>query len=519
MAKKLGILLFLFFLYIFLHQFYSPRVSAFGCFDDCANFVAGYFLTKGKTLYSQVSFDHQPLMAHLSYLVQTFFHPINIYQLVLHHRQLVMVFGFLMNALFILRFGLVGLGFSLFYEFSKFYLFGDRFLAEGLIVYTLVYLTGLVWQKFQKRKIYFVDYILTAIFAWFVIFMRETFVPLAIILFILILWGKPFNKAKKISLGVFLALVFFILLTIPPKEYFLQVGYNFWTTFIYEKQSGDLLGWGILKPFFYPFILFFGGKWNLFRHLLVGLGSVFLLLFFCFYRKTELLAIIIFLLGLANIRVVQPGRIFYDAFHMLPWYGMFVFIINLLVVEVIKVKKGIGILFSIFLVCLFIYFLASPKLWIYEKIDPHGEFITNFGKELHVGEVVKVLSTQADTLFLDGFDDLIYWQADRLSSYKYSWYTGVMPQIPKFREARWEMFKNYPPDFYYGTCPDKKVEIWTMPKEFIGGYQQLYSEGKPTCLYVKKTKIPLISKERWKKAKELGYELPSKQYGNDVSKW
>lgn len=115
---------------IFLYQIYFPRVNAFGCFDDCFNYLGGYFLSKGKILYSQIFFNHQPLMAYLSQFIQLNLKLISIYDLLLKHRQTVFLFGILMDALLILRFGLAGLGFTFFYEFFKFYLFGDRFLQK-----------------------------------------------------------------------------------------------------------------------------------------------------------------------------------------------------------------------------------------------------------------------------------------------------------------------------------------------------------------------------------------------------
>lgn len=502
--RTLTLLAILCFSYIILYTIYSPRVNAFGCFDDCFNYVAGYFLLKGKSLYSEIFFNHQMLAAYISYLIQLFSQPSNIYELVLRHRQFVFLFSFLINALIVWRFNLAGLGFVLFYEFSKFYVFGDRFLAEALIVYPLVYMTGLIWFKFNKRKIYSFEYILSGVFTWFVVFMREPFIPLALLIYFLIVWEKPLRtKMKKISLSVFATLTFLALAFTPLPEYIFNV--------VTINLKTRPFPFAMMKTFFYPIYLFFGGEWNIFRHFILSLDSLFLillLLLLLFYKRIKLIGIIILLLGFANFRVVNPGRIFYEAFHMLPWYGMFILILFLMLSEVYKYKRKIGLLFSTLLVFLFAYIIFSPQSFIHDEVNPHEEFITNFGNELQVGEVVKSLSDPGDTLFLDGFDDLIYWQADRLSTYKYSWYTSVMPRIPKYSQARLDMFADDPPDFYYGTCPGKEVPSWMMPENIRDEYQQLYSSGKPTCLYVRKAKIPQISKERWEKARESLYELP-----------
>src|SRR5579871_1635124 len=122
-----------------LYKIYIPRINAFGCFDDCNNFMGGYFLLHGKRLFSEIFFNHAPGMAYISYLIQSLFHPRNLYELILRHRQFVILFGFFGNLFLLLRFGWKASGFIILYELSKFYLFGDRFLAEAIIVYPIVY--------------------------------------------------------------------------------------------------------------------------------------------------------------------------------------------------------------------------------------------------------------------------------------------------------------------------------------------------------------------------------------------
>src|SRR3989344_5269199 len=139
-------------LYAILYQIYIPRVNAFGCFDDCFNYVGGFFIANGKHIYSDFFFNHQPIPAFLSYVVQTLTNPINIFDLVLRHRQFLMLFGLLFNALLIIRFRLPAFLFIIIFELSKFYVFGDRFLAEGIIVYPIVYLAGLTLLKLSNDK-------------------------------------------------------------------------------------------------------------------------------------------------------------------------------------------------------------------------------------------------------------------------------------------------------------------------------------------------------------------------------
>lgn len=503
--------LFLIPVYVILYKIYMPRVNAFGCFDDCFNYVAAYFILDGKKLYSEIYFNHQFLIAYISAAVQYLSHPENIYELVLRHRQLLLLFSFLFNFLLIKRFLFPGILFVLFYEFNKFYIFGDRFLAESFVIYPLVYMVGLVWNKMHKKQLYFFDYLFSGVSTYFIIFMREPHTLIALFLFAAILFGKPFSKAKRIGLVCFVILTIITLLSLPLKDYILSIVVHAQDIAVSESGQSNLRGVWLLKIFFYPFFLLFGGEWNIFRQLLIGLSSIFL--FLCGYMifvKRQLFPIIVifFALGLSNIRVVPPGNIFYAAFHMIPWYGMFVFLIFLITQEAYRYQKKLALGLWIFLIGLFFYIFFQPSHFIYEKMDPHFEFITNYGKELQTGEVIRILSKPSDTLFLDGFDDLIFWQAKLASSYKYSWYTSRMPSIDVYSKARLEMFQKNPPDFYYGTCPKDTMATHIMPSFVRKDYIQINSLGKPTCVYIHKTKISDISKDQWRKANEFLFDTP-----------
>ncbi len=499
--KKLVLLAILIVSYIVLYKIYIPRVNAFGCFDDCFTFSAGYFLGKGKILYSQIFYNHQLLPAYLSLLIQNFIHPQNLFELVLRHRQTLFFFGFLFNLLLLIRFGFPAFLFSIFFEFTKFYIFGDRFLAEGILVYPLSYLVFLSWEKLQKAKLKKYDLILAAIFSWAVVFLREAFIPIAVILFIYILSPFKFQKHKIIPISIFLVLCALTLLSVNPKDYFFElvtVNQGFFT------KEPD-----ILKSLFYPLEILLRDKLNLFNFVLAGIDILFLfsLLYLLFKRKWEALLLFVPLV-LSNLRVVEPGRIFYDSFHMIPFYGIFLSATFILVNEIKKENKKLGITLLFLALLIFVFFTSSPRVFFREKIVEHEEFITNYGTILQSGLVFKNLSSPGDTLFVDGFDEVIYWAANLPSTYKYSMYTSLMPNFSIYRKERIEMFRKNPPNFYYGSCPKETNPERLMPQEAKNLYVRLDSFGKPSCIFVKKDKLKDISEFQWKKAKELGFELP-----------
>lgn len=505
------ILIFLIPFNYFLYKIFSVRSLSFGCFDDCANYMAGYFMLHGRELYSEIFYNHIMGMAWLSFAIQKFHDSINIYDLVLTHRQAIMFFAFIFDLLIIKRFKWAGLLFVIFYETSKFYVFGDRFLGESLVIYAAVYLAGVVWEKFHKKKISVFDFILSGVLAWFIIFMREPYVPLALFLYMLILWGKIVKK-KVYSIVIFLGLLLITAInTNLSAFYFNIIIVSSQTILKSEVESSRLLGEGILGIFLYPLFLLFGGKWNTFRMFEVSLSIVFFLglLFEFFKNKKRLLVILmILILALANIRVTSAGTVFFEAYHMMVWFGLFIFITVLLTLDVIKNNVKIGI--SLFLIIFAGWWIAvfSPSSYLYDKIDLQEQLLTNFGTVMNVGNVVRELSNPENTLFLDGSDDIIYWQSKRNSPYKYSWYTSVMPAIHLYADARLEMFKENPPDFYYDFCSDYALKNPSLPKFVQDLYQRLNYNGKPSCLYVLKTKVPEIKSLQWQKAKEGFFELP-----------
>ncbi len=503
--KRGGLILALFILacfYIVLYKIYMPRINAFGCFDDCNNFMGGYFLLHGKRLFSEIFFNHNPLMAYLSFLVQLVTHPQNLYELILRHRQALLLFSFLCNLILLIRFGPPALAFALFYELTKFYLFGDRFLAEAFIVYPLVYLVGLVLFKLKNKQITLLDYLASGVLVWFIVFMREPYVPAALLVFMYLLWNKKNVQKSIISLGIFIVLSLTTILLHDLKEFY----FNVVTVNLVLVSSGPYL-----KIFSYPIQIFFGGEWGYFRYLLVSFNTLFVIssLYLLSKKQWKVVFFTWVILGLANVRYVEPGKAFYSAFHLLCWYGIFLFISFTFVSYIHQYSKKVSSILMLGYLGILLFHIFSPLSFLQSKPDPHLELITNYGGPIQVGIVINSLSTPANTLFLDGFDDIIYWQAQRVSPYKYSWYTSLMPNYQKYTDERITMFRKSPPDFYYGSCPKEIYSIKLLPDFIKNDYVRLYSDNKPTCLWIKKTKLSSISAQQWTKAKENYYYLPN----------
>ncbi len=487
-------------LWIFLFPVYRSRVPAFGCFDDCFNYMGGYFLNSGKRLYSEIFYNHQPVMAYLSAAIQRIGAPDSLYGLILQHRMAGIGWAVLWDALLTVRFGWVGLGFSMFYEMTKGHVFGDRFLAEAFIVYPLVYLTGLVFAQRRKQRLSALEYAGAAAGAWFVIFSREPYVPLALVLFVLLWWPARRLRAGKLSAALFLTASAVTVLVHPVYDYFFQVvAVNAQTVAAGEIGQKNLLGAGIFNIVLYPAAVFFGGKWNLFRTIEIGVAVIFWSAFFLDSRKWKTkipgTMVLFLILGLANIRPVPAGTIYYEAFQHLVGYGMLIAVTLFLLQSISGIFSGV----KRFLVGLFALVVISallfPQSYLHDRVDRNAEFTQNYSVYYVTGEVVKQLSAENDTLFPDGLDDLIYWQANRHSPYPFAWYTSVMHEFDVYKNARLAMFQNNPPDFYYGNCRDSEL-LTKLPSYAEDVYLRFLWQGKPTCLYVHREMYERISREK-----------------------
>lgn len=498
-------------LWVFLRSVYRDRISAFGCFDDCFNYMGGYFLLSGKRLFSEIFFNHMPLMAYISAAIQHFTKPESLYMLIYEHRMALIYFFIAADVLLIARFGLIGFGFALLYETTKGFLFGERFLAEAIIVYPIVYLFGLAWERLRGRKIARLEIILSAILAWFVVFSREPYIPLALILFGVIIWPVK-NVWNRLAIGFFLLLCATSILFHDPSEFWFNVvTVNKLSVAATEATANNLAGIGIMQIFLYPFFLFFGGSWNLFRVVETTVGALFLLaglLLTWQVPRSRLRVVYSFvLLGIANIRSVAAGDLYYGAFHHIQWYGLMIFAVLLFFQDLWRQTRVR--LYALFGIVIFgaitVWAVASPQSYLHENVDRQTEFTTNYAQYYTVGEVVRRLSDFNDSLFLDEWDDLIYWQAKRLSPYRYSWYTSVMPQFETYRAAREDMFANTPPTFYYGRCSQAIGSALSLPEDKSAEYVRLMQKSKPSCLWIHRAKLSTISSDQWQSVVEFQY--------------
>lgn len=488
--------------FVFITYFIFQRMGGFGCFDDCFNFGGGYFLLKGQTIYKDFFFNHGFIAAYISAFIQ-YISPLDFIQgIIISHRIFIYAFSFGFGLLLITRFRQPAFLTLIFYEALKFYTFGDRFLAESMVIYPLIYLTFLAWEKLNKRSILSIDYLLTGVFAWFIIFSREVYAPLTLFLFLVILFGKTHIKPKFYSFLIFTLLTFIPFIFIPIDSFFTNV-------FIYNKnQIGHEFERSTNSPIFiifYPFIVFLKGQWNVLRQAEVFFSFVFLItgIFYSIKLRRIGFLVLFIILALANIRPTEPGFIFYQAYHMNIWLGLLITSTFLIIFELINLRPKMTRYLLVPFLFIFAFLFFSKFYFINEKVDKVQEFNLSYSQYHVYSEVIKKLANPEDTLYLEEKDEVIYPLANLQTPYKYNWYTSFMPTIDIYKTERDKMMKNSLPDFYYDAC----ILIERKQKDPTA-YTRINIYDKPSCLLIKNDKVKMIDKNKWDSVLYLGFTPP-----------
>ncbi len=506
-AKKKEAILFLLWIVfsVFFGYIYFKKSVSFSFIDEWNNIIAAYFLLQGEKLYSSIFFNHQILIVYISFLIQKFLDPHNLYKLILFHRLFVIFFSTVMAGLLTYRFRFKGLVIFILFESIKYYLFGNLFLAESLIVYSVIYLFYLNLLKLDSIKLKNFDYILSGIFVWFIIWMREPYIPLALILYGFILFNKNNKKEKIISIITFFFLSLCTFLSVDSLDFVYQVIIlNSETIAAAEARSSNIFGVGILKIIFYPLVIFIEGKLNLFRVTTMALSAFFLCeISILFKNKLKLILFILVVLALAGIRIITPGIQFYEAFHMMIWYGCLITscVYLLQYVEDKKIFLILGILVSIIV-------LVSPLQLLIQKTDRNKDFNYNYAQFSSMGSLIKSLSARGDTLFVEGWDSLVYEEAKLPSSYQYNIFYPVVFSLNTFNSERRSMFEKNAPSFYYSVnvCNTPLAKS-SIEEDIKKKYIQVYFTTKPTCLLIKKTKLEEMNAVQLKILHNKGFHI------------
>ncbi len=496
-------------LYALLYKIYIPRVNAFGCFDDCFNFLGGYFLNQGKEIFTDFFYNHQPGMAYVSAFIQWLTKPDSIPELVLRHRQFIFGICLLSTLVLFLRFKTPIILTTLLYEPFKFYVFGDRFLAESILGYLLIYMVGVFIQAYSgKFKKY--DLVVFPLLSSFIIFLREPFIPVS-----LLLMGAYLVLLIRTKRNFIPTLLFFIApLTLHLTYNFADYYLNLVTVnklVIAPQATGITPFVDIMRSAFYPIYLILAPSHFSFIRVILAFYSLVFIGLFTFFslrqKKVSLTLLILFTLFLINLRPVGPNQAFFEAFHIAPWFLLICFLVSYFLASLIGFSKKYGLVILSVIVIFVVYNLTNNQYFAHDKIDTSGEFFTNYSHVMDIGTTVRNLASNGDTLFVDGYDDLIIWEAKLDTSYKYSWYTSYMPKVDLYKLERDNMLLKSPPDFYYGTCMSVlKKQTDTVSLFLSNNFVQLSPKNESSCILISKNKMNSLTPDKIEKLRGTKYE-------------
>lgn len=491
----------------------------FAFVDEYNNFLIPYFMIKGRQIYSQIFLNHQVLPIYLSYLIQVILKPNSLYRLILYHRLFMIGFSMFCSLLLVMRFKKKALIFVIIYELLKYYFFGHLFQAEGMIVYALVYLFFLLFEEKEQGRLIKIDYLFIPFTFWFILFSREPAAPAACLL-MLFLFIKKLKKSPKlfIMIGLFVLLTLVTFIKIPLKEYIYSLfNVNMRAVVDVEVSSEGGLISKLFKALFYPFFIPFSTQFSQ-VYLVFNLAFLaFLELVILLFKKNKSFILFsILILMVVNLRFVEPARLYYRAYRLLPWLALF---IAVLIMAYEKLKKHINFqnyrlsLNLAFFIALSVL-MIHPLSFLREKHDLNYDYTTNYLDQYLVGEVVRILAKPGDRFFVNDYDSLSFYQSGLDSSYRYALYYPVMPGFQKYQQAFDEMYFDYPPSFTdTGSCDP--IYSPNIPVSVVGQYFNLTKNGLETCLFIKKSVLANSDQQAWQQVQALGYSPDLKDFTSE----
>ncbi len=464
--------------------FYRGTALSFPFVDEQYNFAIGKYLTRGEILYDDIVTNHQPITHIFSALVQEIKQPNTTFSLLTVHRSAIIIWSSVWALFLVLYFGMSSFLFVLIYGLTKSYRFGNLFFAEAIVVYPLTFSVGAIIQKKPLNKF---SITLLGISLTLAVFTLGPIWPALAFLSLLLLFQLRNNfKAKLpfLAIGV-LAVILFVLkytsLTGFIHDYlYLNSVYTVPQYHaIYNQESWVIT---IFKAFITPLFSFVRTDATYILWIIRLMSLLLIVNLFYLVRQGKLTRalIIVVLLALSNIRFVYPGVGSFGGFHLLPWYGVFIFVTVSASLEQFKVSsnylfKAINALIIILAIAVSLNY--AKDLFLVKK-DLPKEYTTNYSTLTDMGQIVKIMRGPTDTIFVSPDNWLVYWQADTSHLPKLFGYYAWMSGIPEFHERILKTFTTNPPTFFYcENCQGLDLG------QYLKSYRQVIKNSGKTHLF------------------------------------
>lgn len=493
-GRWISLLIVIIFLF-FTAKIYQNNALSFHFVDEEDNIVLGHYLLQGEKLYSDLFSHHQPLAYMMSGGVQQVNETNTIFLLIKKHREAIIIWACLWSILLVIRFGWPLLVFIGFFEILKFFLLGHLFLSESIVVYPFVYLISWVSLKknLYKGEIVFLGTCFVLSF-----FLLSPLWPVLIFLLLVVLYQTKYilKNAILLLIGAF-PILLLMLQVITIKDYLYNaffINFKYYIPIASQQNAHTTLFNAFLAP------LISLTMWQD-RSATLQIIQIFSFLFLVnsilllMKKKINLIILIFIILGLANLRYVIPGTQSYSGFHILPWFA------GLLVLDLISLqfvwsnysKAWIKFVTVFLLLGAFLITLKEVNQSLFPKKDINKDYYINYSRQADIGQAIKIMKEESETLFVVPDEWLIYWQADikhfsRMVNY-YAW----MSTVPEIKEPLHIKFLQEPPTYFY--CDRCDFGYYGL-EAFFPLYSKVKKDGGETKLFVLKEKVKQISKEQ-----------------------
>lgn len=487
--------------------------QSFHFVDEEDHLVIGSYINKGYKLYRDLSTNHQPLVYFFSAAFQKTTKPTTIFLLIKRGREAIFLYSFIWSLFLVYQFGWPFLIFSLFFELSKFFIFGNLLLAENLAVYPFLFIIGLTFKTaFYNYKPKNWENFIFGLANFIIVFNLLPLIP-SLLFFDLIFFLKT-KIFKNFFFGLIIPTIT-IFLFISPVDWFREtIIYNFKYTVPLISEIHSYKDY--FNFLFFPLLSFIRNNHSIFNQFiqffsLLLLLNLIIISFFCQKKKKIIFLWIIFLslILASNNRVLKPGLMYYSGFHLLPWYSGFIFF-NLLTIKLLisgAKKTGKNILLAGFLIG-GLYLFSNKAMPYFLRINKNYEHNVNFFPYYLIGEAVKSVAGSEDRLAVLPDESLIYWQsglkpATRQIAY-YEW--QYRPLI--LRKQLDDILINDPPEFIYADFGriGKASYLPILTSTLEKNYWRITSKGIAQNLYLKKEKIQRIKESQWQKWTSLSFD-------------
>ena len=477
--------------------FYLRKTASFRFFDEENNIVAGYLMTTGRDLYTDIFMNHNPLPIVLSAVIQKLFVINTLFELVKYHRLFMIVFALVANILLFVRFRFKSLIFICVYEFIKFYLSGQMFLAEGMIGYMFAYLVLLIITSLSLRlKIQKMDVLIASLCVSFIVLSREPYIPVAFALYMIVFYLSKSKKWFVVCAILSISIIIGVMIQFNLGEFYKQVVLlnREMAKDEFKVQNGMQIFSGLTQLYQYVFV---GLKLDKPVYIVLGLVNIVLLYLSVKnirrvrlpYRMIVLVTALI-ILFLAGVRNYQAGAEWYGMYRSIPY-------IAIILASVSALALNRTTLFII--ICTYLVAFIHPRSHILEQKTNTLEYYINYSQTNQFGSVINSLCSNypySCSLHVDDIFVYTYWLTKKPLTYKYAFYYGVNQAYLDYKEIRRKELIYDPPTIYLdANCNVAPVKL---PVEIESDYRYLTeidlltNKRRQSCIAVRKELLPYI---------------------------